>query len=631
MLQQMREWFRYLKWVLLIIVLMFVWWAFDPTGRSAPRREQSWAARVNGAEISIAAFQSQARRLDSTYQSILGPQYQQQRAFLRVGRQAIDGLVEAELLYQEARRQGVVASSEEVAQAITREPGLQENGQFIGLDRYRGIFGGNRAQIEDYESRVRRELVIGKFRSLIQDGVSVSDSEVFEEFALRNEKASVEYLVLEAAKVVPAKPGEAEIARYYEEHRDRYAMGEGRTGRYVLFDAAAFAAGVEVSEPEIEAAYNQARATRFSQPEQRRASHILFKTPENATAGEVAKIEAAARKVLAQARTAPDFGALAKKHSQDTSASNGGDLGFFGRGQMVKEFEDAAFGLPVGSVSDLVRTSFGFHIIKVTDAREPREIPLEEARQPLRDEIQRTQAREALAARSADLAHAAAGGQLEEAARSRGLELRDTGPVRSGEPLAGVPASQAAGAALLALAPGEVSEPVAVPGGMIVLQATGTLAPEPKPLDQVRVQVQKDVQEERARLAVASSLASAAGSKDPLQTVARKFGGEVKTQADVTRGMSLPGLGPSTDLERQIFSLPPDRNGEPVVTSSGIAVVRVKDRTDPHAEFESQKESVRETLVRQRQDRFYRAMLRRLREQGDVEVNEPMVRSVDQT
>jgi len=139
MLQQMRNWFGYLKWLLLLVVVVFVWWAFVPPGGGGAflnSESDDWAARVNGTVVPAAAFQNYARQLDSTYQNLLGEQYAQQRAFARIGRQAIDALVEEELVYQEARRRGIAVTPREVAEAITRDPSLQEDGHFIGRERY---------------------------------------------------------------------------------------------------------------------------------------------------------------------------------------------------------------------------------------------------------------------------------------------------------------------------------------------------------------------------------------------------------------------------------------------------------------------------------------------------------------
>src|SRR2546426_774111 len=232
MLKQMRDWFRYLKWLLLIIIVMFIWWAFAALGGGASnrRQEEAWAARVNGVTISIAAFQSHARDLDRMYEQLLGEQYAQQRSLIRIGRQAIDSLVEQELVYQEALRQGVSVTPQELAQAIMRDPTFQESGRFIGVGRYKSLVRANRPSVGEYEEQRRRALVIDKFSKMVEDGVTVSDAEVEQEFLKKNEKTSVDYLVVDPAKVRPkSPPSEADLQRWYDRHTDHYTRGEGRT------------------------------------------------------------------------------------------------------------------------------------------------------------------------------------------------------------------------------------------------------------------------------------------------------------------------------------------------------------------------------------------------------------------
>src|SRR6266850_4134086 len=196
MLQQMREWFRYLKFILYLIIFMFIVWAFASWGggSSGLKRGDDWAAVVNGHPIPLANFQSYARRLDGTYQSLMGEQYAQQRSLLRIGRRAIDTLVEQELLHQEAQRQGITVSPRELAESIRRDPNFQEDGRFIGLERYRSLFSANRLSLEAYETEERRRLGVEKLRSLIADAVAVGDAEIEEEFLRRNQKATVEYV-----------------------------------------------------------------------------------------------------------------------------------------------------------------------------------------------------------------------------------------------------------------------------------------------------------------------------------------------------------------------------------------------------------------------------------------------------
>ena len=634
MLQQMRDWFSYLKWMLVVVIFMFLVWAGASfTGAVfgfRGDRNDTWAAQVNGTQIEMQAFQRKARQLDNNYQSIFGEQYAQQRHLIRIGRQAMDQLVEEELLFQEASRRGLRVVPQEVAQAITRNPSFQQDGHFIGADRYRVLLKGNGVDIAMYEDSLRRGLLIQKYTQLVGAGAAVSDADVDAELLRRNRKTTVEYVLVDP-KSVPAQaaPSDAETARYYEQHADHYRRGEGRTGIYVLLSPGEGAGSVEVTDAEIKAAYDRDLATRYTVREQRRASHILFKVPSGAPEKDVTRIETAARGVLKQAKAGSDFAALARAHSEDSTASAGGDLSFFGRGQMVKEFEDAAFSLPVGAVSDLVRTTYGFHIIKVTEARDARVMPLEEVRDRIREEIRTNRARAQALERAAALASAASGGKLETVARSQGLTVSNTGPVYQGGSLAELPASQPVVARMLQLQPGQVSDAISLASGQVVVQVTGTLPDEARPLAEVRDQVAREAREERERAAVGETIRSAGAGG--LAALAKRFKTEVKTAADLTDGASLPGLPPNTAIEQQMASLQPGTVGEPIATASGILVMSVRERNDHKDLFEAQRDSTRDTLLQQQQDRLLRSVVHRLRQQGKVEINQTLVDSIDRS
>ncbi|MEE9291968.1 MAG: SurA N-terminal domain-containing protein, partial [Acidobacteriota bacterium] len=159
MLQQMRNLFRYLKWILMIIVIMFLWWVFVPGGSAPPAsRDSGWAANVNGESISIASFQNVARQLDARYRNLLGDQYEQQRGLIRIGVQAINSLIDEELVHQEALAQGIRVTDRELAEMITKHPSLQENGRFIGIERYQALFRTGQINRNQFEEGFRREL-----------------------------------------------------------------------------------------------------------------------------------------------------------------------------------------------------------------------------------------------------------------------------------------------------------------------------------------------------------------------------------------------------------------------------------------------------------------------------------------
>jgi peptidyl-prolyl cis-trans isomerase D len=630
MLQQMRKWSGYLKYLLFIVIFMFIVWGVATwTGGSSggSRAADDWAADVNGTVIEGRAFQGYARQLDGQFQQMLGEQYAQQRAYFRVGRQAIQQMIDEELFVQAARAEGLQVSPQELADALTRDPRFQENGRFIGVERYRALFQQAGVGMRDYEENVRRRLLGEKYRSLVTTGVTVSDAEVQEELKRRLQKTSLDWVLVEPDAVTAPAGDDAALQAWYREHEADYRRGEGRTGRYVLFDPQSLAAQATVTDAEVQAVYDRDLATRYTAKEQRRASHILLKVAPDAKPEDAAKVEAKAKDILKRAKGGEDFGALARRFSEDSTASNGGDLNFFGRGQMVKEFEDAAFGLPVGGISDLVKTRYGFHIIQVTDTRAGRTQSFEEVRDRIRQEMQVDRARALANERAAAFVAVAKKDGFEKAANAASLPIKDTGAVRAGETLAGLAASQSVAARLQSLKAGEISAPIPVPEGQVVVEVTGTVPDEPRPFAEARAKVEQDWQADRRRALVTERLRGA-GS---LEAFAKAFKKEVRHQDDLTMGASLPGVPMDDALRGQIETLAPGALGEPVATSAGLVVLRVTKRDDGAAEFASQRDATRDSLVSQRRERLLRAVVRRLQEQGQVRVNDAMVDSVDRS
>ncbi|HZN04120.1 MAG TPA: peptidyl-prolyl cis-trans isomerase [Candidatus Polarisedimenticolia bacterium] len=474
---------------------------------------------------------------------------------------------------------------------------------------------------------MRRRLLGEKYRSLVTTSVTVSDAEVQEELKRRLQKTSVDWVLVEPDALTVPGADDAALQAWYRGHEGQYRRGEGRTGRYVLFDPQSLAASATFSDAEVQAAYDRDLATRYTAKEQRRASHILFKVAPDAPPGDAAKIEAKANDALKRAKGGEDFAALARRFSEDSTASNGGDLNFFGRGQMAKEFEDASFGLPVGGISDLVKTRYGYHIIKVTDTRPGRTIPFEEARDRIRQEMQVDRARALATERASSFAAVAKKDGFETAAKAAGLTVKDTGPVRPGDSLADLPASQPAAQRMQAYKAGEVSEPIPVPEGQVVIEVTGTVPDEPRPFAEVRPRVEQDWQVDRRRVLVAERLRNAG----TLEAFAKSLKKEVRHQDDLAMGTPLPGIPPDEALSRQIETLPPGALGDPVATSAGLVVLRVSKRDDGAAEFASQRDATRDSLMSQRRERLLRAVVRRLQEQGEVRINEPMVDAVDRS
>jgi peptidyl-prolyl cis-trans isomerase D len=636
MLNVFRENLRHLKWVLVAVVLSFILTIFAVWGggiggrNTADRERDSWAARVGDQIIGVQAFQQEARNMEYTYRQILGSQFEQQRPFLRLGQAAVNRLVDQELLSREAADAGLKVSEQEVAEAIMKNPSFQQNGVFIGRERYEQLFRANEARFEDFERQIRQGLLLDKLRSVVEDSATVSDAELREAYTRQNEKASVQYFILSNTRLPAGPPTEAAIEQYYRQHAADYPAGEGRSGRFVLFDLNEIAAKTDVPESEVRSQYAQGQKTQFTLPERRRASHILIRFKADATPEQVKNAEDKARKALARVRSGEDFAKVAREISEDSTASAGGDLNYFSREQMVREFSDAAWSLKVGQISDIVRSPFGFHVIRLTDIQPGHEMSLAEARPQILASLKRERARSEAQQRAQELAAKLkdAGGDFAKAAA--GLPVREFRDFHQGDEFPSLGRQPALEARLFALQPGAAGEAVSLSMGEAVVQFLAATPGSPLPLAKVKERVRTDLLKQ-GRLGAASRIIATAGGSSDLASTAKRLKVDLKSEPALARGGALPGLEGDPEAMGRIFALKPGETLGPIAASEGVAMVRMMARPDPLDGFEAQKETVRNNLLAAKKDRLFRAYVQRLRSAHRVEINAALVEQVDRT
>src|SRR5712671_7611159 len=273
-------------------------------------------------------------------------------------------MVDERAALAEAERLGIKVSDEEVRQRIFAMPAFQENGGFIGETRYQQLLRMQRPPMiaSEFEDNIRHGLAVEKLRGSLTDWLSVNDKDLEREYHRRNDKVKLAVVSFTADSFrTQVNATDAEIASYFDAHKNDFKIPEKRKIRYLLIDIEALRAKTIVPAADIEREYNN-NSEQYTTPEQVRASHILLKTEGK----EDAAVKAKAEELLKQARAGADFADLAKKNSEDeASAKNGGDLDYFTRGKMVAEFDTVAFALQPGQLSDLVKSQFGYHIIKV--------------------------------------------------------------------------------------------------------------------------------------------------------------------------------------------------------------------------------------------------------------------------
>jgi peptidyl-prolyl cis-trans isomerase D len=433
MLDFMRRKRSSLKWVWVILIFVFsvtLITLYIPFGDLSNVSITTDVGSVGDQTITAREFQAAYRNYVDRMRGQLNPEMM--RAF-RFERQILDALVTRRVVTEEARKLGLDVTPAEVEQKILENAVFRENGVFIGRERYQQILAQNNLNIEDFEASVSDEILADKLRSFITASVSVSDKDAEEEYKRRNEKVKVDYFVIDASQLLTkATVSEQEQRDYFEKNKAKYTIPEKRKAKYAFFEALRLRSEIKVTDDELRQYYEQHR-DEYTLPERVRAQHILFRT-QGKTPEEVEKIRQKAAAVLDRAKKGEDFAALAKQNSEDSSAESGGDLGDFGRGQMVPEFENAAFSLGVGAISDLVQTQFGIHIIKVNEKQERRVRPFEELKEAIRPVVETRKAE----ARANELAQQFAVDlvtikDLDAAAKKHNAQIKETPLMEPGQ------------------------------------------------------------------------------------------------------------------------------------------------------------------------------------------------------
>ena len=633
----MLKYFRNRKsmgWLLgafLLILVIFAFVAFyipDFMQDSAAPGSRGGVAWVDDAPITSQEFLQRFRAQDAQYRQQMGAQYDP--ALLRqlgIDNYVVQQLVMEKVLSLEAERQGLVVPDEEVGKEIQNDPSLQRDGRFIGKDAYLNLLSGVGLTPASYEEQVRGILLRQKLENLVKDAVVVTEADVEEEYRRRNEKVRLEYVFVPESDFEEGyEPTDEEVRAYYDAHPEEFERPVQRKARVITLTPQLFTTAVTVTDREIERYYNQ-NQHRFSTPEQVQASHILFKVgPDSDEQAVRAKAEA----VLARARAGEDFATLARELSEDTSAEQGGDLGFFGRGQMVPEFEAAAFSLPVGGISDLVRTQYGYHIIKVTDRQDAMTQPLDAVREQIRGTLTQEKATELLdeAVESASEKLRGAGSVDALTAEYELLVPQDTGFFGPNDPVPQLSNSVEAARAAFDVDVGEVTPAVriggALGGGYAFLQVLEERPAGIAPFEEVEVEAREKLRHEHAM-----RLAKARAEELREKLLAGEEDVELKTHESFFRGTRLPDAGSSVDLQVRAFELPVGELSEPLEAERGYVVARVVERTGfDSSTFAAQKRDFERQLRDEQRSRVWGAFVAALQARYPVRVDWKAIRAI---
>jgi peptidyl-prolyl cis-trans isomerase D len=539
-------------------------------------------------------------------------------------------LFEKEIEY-EAKRLGITVSDQERADRIRQYLPTAFNGStFVGMDRYAAeVQTRFQLSVPVFEELIRQGLLEEKFKKLVTDGISVGPSELQDEFRYKNEKVKLDYALIKPEDLESKiSTDEAEVKAYFEKNRAKYQVPERRMVRFALVDLNQIRQSLQISDEQLKAQYQQ-NIQQYQVPNRVHVEHILFFTKAK-TDAEVAEVKNRAEDILKQLKKGAKFEDLAKKYSEDTTKDKGGDLGWIVQGQTVPEFEKTAFSLSPGQVSDLVRTQYGFHIIKVLEKEAAHTKPFDEVKESLRTPLMLSQADKQASVTADQLSAAIRRSNkvsLDDLAKQFHLTVGETRPVSATDPLLELGNSPEAKDSIFRLRIGELSLPVRTDRGYVVLSVKEIRSGHPGTLEEVRDRVVADLKREKSAelaRAKAEELSKRAKAGEKFDAAAKALGVEAKTADAFARNGSVPGVASGKQLGTA-FNLKPGDVAAPLNLGQNWLVFRVAEKQEANpADFEKQKKELAAEVLQTKRnlafEAFRSSLENRLMQEGKLKL-----------
>jgi peptidyl-prolyl cis-trans isomerase D len=547
-------------------------------------------------------------------------------------RQILNQLIFQKEMEYEAKRLGIRVSDQERADRIRQFLPTAYNGDtFVGMDRYAAeVQARFQLSVPVFEELIRQGLLQDKFRKLVTDGVSVGPTELQDEFKYRNEKVKLDYAFIKPEDLeAKIAPDEAEIKAAYEKNKSRYQVPEKRVARYGLVDLTQLRQTAQISDDELKAQYQQ-NIQQYQVPNRAHVEHVLLMTVGK-TDAEVEEIRQKAEDVLKQAKKGAKFEDLAKKYSEDPGTKDkGGDLGWITQGQTVPEFEKTAFGLDKGKISDLVKTQYGFHIIKVLDKETAHTKPFEEVKDSIKVPLLLAKA-DKLASDEADQLSATIRRSnkvsLDDLAKQFHLSLGETRPVTAADPILELGNSKEAKEAIFRLHQGDLSLPIRTDRGYLVLSVKQIQPAHPGSLEEVRDKIITALKQQKAMefaRTKAEDLAKRVKAGEKFDAAAKSLGLEAKTSDLLARNGSISGAVSGKQVAAA-FQLKSGDVGAPLNLGANWFVFRVAEKQEPNpADFESQKKQLTDEVLQTKRnlafEAFRTSLETRLKQEGKLQI-----------
>jgi peptidyl-prolyl cis-trans isomerase D len=628
----MRRNVRKLSWVLWLVIVAFIAFYIPDLIRGP----SNIVARVDGEPIYIADFQQALQQQTAYYQSVSGgnlpDDFLQQMQIREI---VLESLIRDRLILAAARDQGLSVSAREILARIMEYPTFQEDGIFIGPDRYKQVLQVNGISFEDFERQVHDEVLFEKFTELVSNGVTVTNREIEDAYQRANEQAQFDFFIVSSAGLEPEVSElltDEGVRVLFEENIFDYRVPERRRVSFAVIETEAIRESVKLDEQELRTAY-AASIEEFTIPEEVRARHILFRLPPEPDEETIAETSSAAQEILSEIRNGADFSTLAEENSDDTAtATSGGDLGWFRRGRMTPEFEEVAFSLEIDETSDIVQTPFGLHIIRLDGSRPEQVRPFEEVRAQLDQRITFERSEEIADQRAEELrVEVLRRTNFEDLAAQFGLELRASPLFSQLEGFSEVLSPEFTRQVFVA-GRDRVSEPIRFGNGHVIFRVDEIVESHEPELAEVEDAVRSDLiielAEERAA-EVADEFAARLEQGEGFDVLAAEIAASIQSTELIQRDGVVPDLGRQSALVLAAFDHAPGEVGGPVKVDRGYALFRVTAHVQPDwGQYATQGDVLRNEMLNQRRSGLFESLVRELREQYTVVTYEDVTASI---
>jgi peptidyl-prolyl cis-trans isomerase D len=645
-LKWLRDNLRHLKFILwgvvaVFVLLVFVDWG---AGGSGPGAVADAAVRVGDTVIARQDFLGQMRRFEQQYSRQFGDRWSEVRDQVNLYEETVGYFTNRILLLEEARRAGIHVADAELREDILNLPLFQdENGEFLGNETYQRIIRATfQMTPQEFEKMRAEDLTIGKLTAMMQRGVWVGEADIERTIRRERELADFDVVMLPYERFLgEVSITEDEARAHYDATAEEFQRDEQRVIRYLVVETSRLRRQLPVEDQELRE-YYEAHLDEFVEEEQAQAAHVLIRVAPDADVEVSAEAELRANGVAKIARAGGDFAVLAAKHSDDPgSRDRGGDLGWFGRGRMVPEFDQAVFAAKPGDIVGPVRSQYGFHVIRVEGFKPASQRPFDDVVEQVRFRVLEGRASVEAERRARELAkRLEAEPPVDDASwqsvadEDEALVLNESPALVAGEPIPGTGEGPEFTTEVFVADQGEVHGPRAISRGWMVWQLKEIRPAGVAPFEDVRLQVEQDLRRELA-IDIAAARAADLGRRwsegGDATTLAEEFDGTASQARDHRWGQPVGSIGPAAALDEAVFSgVEGEVTGPVLIGGRGAAVARVETlrRLGPD-ELTSTRDAVRARLVAERAQLLLVAILNERRRDTVVTADEEFRRAFD--